>query len=394
MRISRGVRRLLMGVLATSAVALALAVAPAPAAHATGYTPIGGPGINLIGSSIAFTAIEAYQKFTCSTANYGGTVVSPGAPRAYGSPAATLTTQTISGCSNPTMGAVTFTPIGSWDLAFTGPPAAGGTVSWPVRVSNVAIAFSYPSCTFRIEGAINGRFNTATQRFTPNTGASGLAIPASGPGVPTGVWCTVLDLQPGDTFEVAGSWTNGPPSGSTGLTAAAGYTASGTSLALTGTNVSLHDLPANQHLTTCPTFTLDGTVDASGAPRTYGTAAATLPSIAASGCTGSATLAPAGTWALVATGAPDATGQLWPARVTNVTLALDRPGWCSFTVAGSVNGTFDETTQRFTPVAGATGLSIVDVPAGPMCATLGIASGHPVGVGGFWTSTGPALDLS
>ncbi|MBU2698779.1 hypothetical protein CCO04_27190 [Pimelobacter sp. 30-1] len=193
---------------------------------------------------------------------------------------------------------------------------------------------------------------------------------------------------------MGGYWTNYPPSGSTGLTAAAAYTATGTSLALTGTNVSLHDLPANQHLTTCPTFTLDGTVDASGAPRTYGTAAATLASIAASGCTGSATLAPAGTWSLVATGAPDATGQLWPARVTNVTLALDRPGWCSFTVAGSVNGTFDETTQRFTPVAGATGLSIVDVPAGPMCATLGIASGHPVGVGGFWTSTGPALDLS
>ncbi|WP_377321670.1 hypothetical protein ACFJIY_20720 [Pimelobacter simplex] len=391
---ARRIRRLLTGALATAAAASALAVVgPLPAAHAAGYTPAGGPGVNLVGSGVSFRLIEADQTFTCASAGHAGTVVDPGVPRAYGTSLAVLTATTYGGCANPWWGAVTLTPVGSWSLAFTGPPAAGST-SWPARIGDVVIAFSYPSCTFRIEGAINGRFNTATQRFTPNTGASGLSIPASGPGVPTGALCATLDVQPGDTFAVGGTWADVPPSGSTGLTAAAGYTATGTSVALTGTNVSLHDLPANQHLTTCPTFTLAGTVDASGAPRAYGTTAATLSSIAASGCTGPATLTPSGAWALVATGAPDASGQIWPARVTGVALALDRPGWCSFTVAGSVNGTFDESTRRFTPVAGATGLSIVGAPAGPMCAALGIASGHTVGVGGYWTDAGPGLDLS
>ncbi|WP_418057924.1 hypothetical protein [Pimelobacter simplex] len=389
MKIPRRIGTLLAGTVAALTATLSLT---APAAHATGYTPTGGPGINLVGSGITFTDIEAAQTISCPTNNLSGTVINPGVTRTYGSPAASLTTMTSSGCMSG-MGPGTLTQVGTWNLAFTGGPT--GAV-WPARISNVTINFT-SGCSFPMGGYIDGTFNQSTQRFTPAAGASGLTItgtPTSNLGVPNGGLCATFDFQLGDTIGVGGYWTNTPPAGSTPLTATAGFGATGTTVAFVGTNVSLHDIPANQLITTCPTFTMSGSVVNPGTPRAYGSPAVSLPTNATSGCSGPATLTPSGSWNLAVTAAPDATGLVWPTRLTNVTLAYARTGWCSFTITGSVNGSFNETTQRFTPGSGASGLTISSTPTGAMCASLGFSSGQTISVGGYWTNTGPALGLA
>ncbi|MEV5001483.1 hypothetical protein [Nocardioides sp. LML1-1-1.1] len=201
---NKRINRLTGGLVATGAASAAiLAMTATGAQAATTYTPTGGSA-NFVGSSVSFTDIEAGQTLTCSTFNLSGSVTSSGTSRAYGADAGSLGTLTSSGCTNPIAGATTVTPSGTWTVAITGDKT--GTV-WPARLKNVVANVSAVNCTFTASGVVNGKFDTATQKFTPNSGASGLTI-NSGAGAPSGSMCVTLDLQPGDNVAVGGSWTN------------------------------------------------------------------------------------------------------------------------------------------------------------------------------------------
>lgn len=195
-----------------SGIALVLA-STVPARAATTYTPTGGPVVSFLGSNISFTNIWAGQTFTCTTVSASGSVVIPGTSRAYGTTAISLGTNATSGCSHPMCGTTTVTPSGTWSFAITGDKT--GSV-WPARISNVSIQMTCGTCTFTVVGRVTGKFDTATQRFTPASGASGLTVSGNPP--PSGAMCVTLDILAGDEFAVGGSFTLVTPSGSSGLT--------------------------------------------------------------------------------------------------------------------------------------------------------------------------------
>ncbi len=211
---NKRINRLTGGLVATGAATAAIVAMTATGAQAaTTFTPTGGPNANFVGSSVSFKDIEADQTLTCSTFNLSGTIVNSGTSRAYGANAGNLTSLTSSGCSNPTAGATTVTPSGTWGVTVTGDAVSG---QWPARLTNVKATVSAVNCTFTVSGVVNGKFNPTTQVFTPNTGASGLTVDG-GAGTPTGSMCVTLDILTGDTIQVGGSWKNTPPSGSTNL---------------------------------------------------------------------------------------------------------------------------------------------------------------------------------
>jgi len=202
------------GMFASAALATAVIGGTAVAAQAaTTYTPTGST-VSFAKTSgltgVGFTDIEAGQTLTCSTFTLAGSIVNSGVNRAYGANGGNLSTITSSGCSNPLAGATTVTPTGTWGVAVTGDKV--GTVA-PARLTSVGANLSAANCKFSIGGVVNGKFDTSNQRFTPNSGASGLtitSIPAPSAGNPQ-TMCVTLDIQVGDTISISGSWTNGGP---------------------------------------------------------------------------------------------------------------------------------------------------------------------------------------
>lgn len=143
---------------------------------------------------------------------------------------------------------------------------------------------------------------------------------------------------------------------------------------------------------TCLTFDLIGTVTNSGASRAYGAEAGSLGSLNASGCVG---LVPVGAWKVAITGYVD--GANWQARLSGIEVNVTAPG-CSFplgagTATDYVSGTFNDSTQVFTPNPGAgpnaSTLTISATPAGPNCTLYGVAQGDRASVAGTWTNTPP-----
>ncbi len=157
-----------------------------------------------------------------------------------------------------------------------------------------------------------------------------------------------------------------------------------------GNSVSFTATAAGQTLT-CSTFNLAGSVASPGASRAIGANGGTLGSLTSSGCTnpiaGATTVSPTGTWGVTITG--DEVSSVAPAQLTNVVANVSAAG-CTFTVGGVVNGTFNDSTQKFTPVSGASGLKITSVPSGFLCTILGVAKDQTIAVGGTWTNTPPS----
>ncbi|WGL53037.1 hypothetical protein P5P86_04240 [Nocardioides sp. BP30] len=175
--------------------------------------------------------------------------------------------------------------------------------------------------------------------------------------------------------------------------AATTYTPTGSSVNFVGSSVSFTDPTAGQTLT-CSTFNLSGSITSSGTSRAYGAAAGSLGTLTSSGCTnpivGSTTVTPVGTWTVAITG--DATGTVWPAELDSVTANVVAAG-CSFTAGGgAVKGTFDTSTQKFTPTSST--LTITNTPSGFLCPVVGVAKGHPITVGGSWTNSGTAVSIA
>lgn len=188
------------------AVAALLLGTTTPARAATTYTPSGGPSITFLGTGIKLTPIIPAQTISCTTFNLGGSVLSPGISRAYGVDAVVLSALSTGGCSNPVCGTAVVTPVGTWSFAITGDATASG---WPARLKNVKIQLTCGTCEFTVTGSVNGKFVVSTQRFTPNTGFSGLTVSGSPP--PSGTMCAILDVQAGDEVAVGGYWTASGP---------------------------------------------------------------------------------------------------------------------------------------------------------------------------------------
>lgn len=169
--------------------------------------------------------------------------------------------------------------------------------------------------------------------------------------------------------------------------AADGYTPTGPdSVVFTGNNVSFTDVEADQTLT-CETFDLVGHIIDPGVNRPFGELAGELDDLNSDDCTneivGSTTVDPTGVWGLTIDAAETSSGS--PATLTTVTAFVSAAG-CSFNVGGEVTGTFDDSTQVFTP----TGSSVVitDTPAGFLCPILGVAQGDQISVAGTWVGNG------
>lgn len=193
--------------------------------------------------------------------------------------------------------------------------------------------------------------------------------------------------------------------GGTAVTAQAAttYTPTGTTATFAKTaglsNISLTEIEANQTFP-CATFTMAGSVDGSGTSRSYGTNGLSLPSTTTAGCTNwwsAFTVTASGSWGMTVVG--DKVGTVAHSRLTNVSLTGTMPQ-CTFSIGGVVNGTFDTSTQRFTPVSGASGLTLTSIPAPTssrpqtLCTTLDFQVGDTIAIGGSWTNTGPALTIA
>ncbi|MBU2695524.1 hypothetical protein CCO04_10550 [Pimelobacter sp. 30-1] len=195
--------------MATLVAVVAMLAATTTSAWATNYTPYGGPSVTFVGTGVTFTDVISSTSVACSTADLSGSVASPGTIRVWGANAATVTSVSISGCTNPTAGATlcSVSSTVSWGFAITGPISGG---LWPAKVTGVNQVVTCGDCVFALVGDINGKFNanptgTGAQRFTPNAGASGLVVASSPP--PT-LPCVNADIVAGDPFAVGGYWTN------------------------------------------------------------------------------------------------------------------------------------------------------------------------------------------
>lgn len=411
---------------------------PPAVAAATTYTPTGGPIASFVATGLNITLIEPVQTITCTTVSMGGPVQRPGASRVYSADAVTLDSFGTTGCHQPILGPTAITAMTRPTLAMTGDSSGG---QWPARMKNVTWAVHWPNCDLFISGVINGKFDPATQLFTPNAGAVGLTI-ANTPAPPTGSFCVTFDFQAGDTVALSESFLNTAPaqaargsrsqihdrtleearmrrktlrlmagvalamvvvvggaldaragttytpSGGTGLNLVASYQRPGTSLR---PGLVLTFLESAQDVT-CTSFSVAGSVVSPGVTRSYGAAAATL-STASATCSnpilGPMTLTQVGAPSLTVTG--DATGAKWPVRLTGVQWQLTWPN-CDFRLAGYVDGTLDAATQVFTPL-NPTGLTIASTPPplfGAYCVALDFQVGDHVALTGTFKNTPPA----
>ncbi|MFJ9314995.1 hypothetical protein ACIRN4_12440 [Pimelobacter simplex] len=427
--------RRLRALVAAAATGIAVMSTMTGAQAATLYLPSGGPAMNLVASyddprtpestvvpGVQLTLVYADESIDCAGLSFGGSLVSPGTVRAFGSPMAELGAVDAPGCSNPTYGATTLDLQSTPRFAISG-DATGGT--WPAKITNVRWKIAWPSCDFTIEGTIVGRLDAATQVFTPvgnpGTGpsytASGLAIAANP--APVGAACATLDLQPGDEVGVRGTFLNTPPAGSTGVvlpTSVPTYTPSGgPAVALAGSyddprvpgtaigpGIALSLIEPAQSIY-CSGFSLGGSANSPGTSRSLGMPAAGLGVLAAPGCVnpllGPMTFTSVNPSNLVLTGSPVA-GK-WPAQIAGVRWKVTGH-LCEFYLEGAIDGTFDTVAQVFTPVGNPgpgtwtsvpSGLRIAGTPAPPTggtCRTVDLLPGDQVGIRGTFTNTPPA----
>ncbi|KRF19044.1 hypothetical protein ASG90_03960 [Nocardioides sp. Soil797] len=139
--------------------------------------------MNFVGNDVSFTDIEAGQTMTCDQMDFAGTVVEPGSQRAFGDNMGELGELSTSGCTNPLAGIIEVTLVGSPTVSIVGPP--DGT-AWPAQLIDVKGEIVAAGCSFTVEGAVEGIFDTATQVVTP-TGNSIIIAD-----VPEGYLCAAL----------------------------------------------------------------------------------------------------------------------------------------------------------------------------------------------------------
>lgn len=371
----------LLGIALTTLITAAVLMAT-PASASTTFTPDGGPEVNFVGTDITFTNIQADQELNCEQVDFAGTVVDPGETRVFGENAGALSSLTASGCTNDIGGLTDVDLVGSPTVSITAAP--NGT-AWPAQLNDVSAIISAPGCNFTVDGSVDGVFDTATQVVTPT--ANTLTITEI-----TGYLCQMLGLAKDQTFTVDGSWTNVTPAGSSPLFLTTGTSDTftpygGSATDFIGADVDFTVIQADQSVT-CAKFDLAGDLFNPGTSRPFGDSMGELGDLTAHGCTnpiaGSVLIQQNGPWELTVTGSPS--GALWPVRLVNISAFIHSAG-CEFNIHGSLHGTFDTSTQALLPDAAE--MEITDVPAGFLCAFLGVAEGQDIHVEGSWTNVPP-----
>lgn len=168
----------------------------------------------------------------------------------------------------------------------------------------------------------------------------------------------------------------------------------------TGTSVTFTVDPSLTSMS-CTTMTLSGSVTNSGVARPHSSPAGALTSLTPGGCTNSqlggvAVTLTSPSLGVYVTG--DASGGLWPSKITGVNATLDAvTADCVVTASGDISGNFNPAAvgTRAAQTFLATGSTLeIDTVTGLDCATLDILPGDPVAVSGTWVNTGTALSLS
>lgn len=177
--------------------------------------------------------------------------------------------------------------------------------------------------------------------------------------------------------------------------AASDYTPNGGPQAnFVGSNVAFTVDSTGQRLD-CPTFNLLGNVTDPGVSRSFGESAGVLNDLTALGCTnvlaGPTDVTPHGEWKIAVTGPKD--GSESPVTLSDIEVTVNAlSGACEFDVVKSLDGTFDDATQVFTPTVSNLEVASSPAPSGFLCNTLGVAPGVHVSIDAdtVWTNTPPA----
>lgn len=380
--------RAFVAVLLTAVVFFAGAGAPAEAADE--YTPHGGPGIDFVGSNVAFTVDSTGQELDCPKFDLLGAAINPGDNRPFGDDHLKFDELIAAGCTNPIVGPTDVISHGEWKVAVTGPE--NGSLS-PVNLHGVKATVDALSgaCTYDLFGEVGGYFDEATQVFEPTV--PHLEV-ASSP-APSGSLCALIGVVPGTQIGIdSGTWTNTPPAGSGPLVFADEYTPHGGPQAnFVGSNVAFIVDSTGQSWT-CSTFNLLAYAIDPGVSRAFGEDGLYMNDLTATGCTnpiaGQADFTPHGEWKLAVTG--PGIGDVSPVNLYDVQFTVNwLSGGCTHDVVGDSAGSFDDASQIFNPA-----LSNLEVPSSPapsgfLCNVLGVAPGVPVSIDSdtYWTNTPP-----
>lgn len=174
-------------------------------AAGTRYKVTNGGAIKVANSgTLVFvdTTSTSHPKLTCTTLKGSGTAFGGRhhfVPKTYTSPtgldpAATLTKESLTGCTNPITGPATITPSKSWSFGFSALTDTGGVG----YLYNVHAKVSAAGCTFNSKGAVYGKYTNSTGIFSGTTKA-GLVVSNV-----TGNSCALVGVANGDKAYLSG----------------------------------------------------------------------------------------------------------------------------------------------------------------------------------------------
>lgn len=213
------VRRVMIAALAAVAV-LGLFSASASAVG-TDYTlSPGGTTSEAIANSgsLVFqdTTSATAPAITCTGAGGAGVAIGGGhtflpipavAPYTGYDEAVTITSMTLTGCTNPTVGPMTATlSVFPWHLGCT-----SKSYSWPAVVGcggymyGVQLRFDGKYCTLTVAGLLYGSYANATHTFTSSSAYSGLKLSAV-----SGALCQAAQFANNDVGHIAGALVFSP----------------------------------------------------------------------------------------------------------------------------------------------------------------------------------------
>jgi hypothetical protein len=197
---------------AAAAGVAAIIASAAPASAATNYTVTPGGAVkaanvgNLVFTDTSSTSATK-PKLTCTKFNASGTAVAgghafvpvtyPGSPTGLDSAGSfTPTGTSLTGCTNPIVGATNVTPSGTWKLGVSS--KSGTTATGYLYGVTAHVAAASGTCQFNAAGAVYGTYSSTTGKFTAAT-TSGLKIT----GV-TGTSCPLVGIHNNDLANLTG----------------------------------------------------------------------------------------------------------------------------------------------------------------------------------------------
>lgn len=199
---------------ATAAAAAAMFALPSSSATAapsilSDYTVTGTASVALSNiGNLVFTDTVGGAVLTCTHLGAPG-VVHTGAhsfvtPPPGGSPFdsaldTTMTSSSITGCTNPTVGASTITPSGTWKFGVQSKAGSGTTATATGYLNFIQAHVAAATCSFDAAGYLPGTYTNSTGNFVTSAGA-GLVISNV-----SGSACALVHVVNGHTAKLAGT---------------------------------------------------------------------------------------------------------------------------------------------------------------------------------------------